>query len=336
MSVIDEEMWEFVQTSELPFVLTRLSDFTIEAASAAYFQQIAVPADQVIGQSIFDLMDEAERPRAREALEALADGTIDFYRTYRPLSRTRTHRSGVYVWSHAIGFGVRRYALTQVRAVESATESPLVESLGYEPVKFAIGIMDRSGVVTSVSNDLDEVIGVDADDFIGRQLLPADKQALWMRFFSAPPSQRGCAMSLPFPPPSRHPFASHLQCLLVCLAGSDSICFIISQEPPQYIPFESSRTAELEQHLVRIAHEVQASGVIGSMNALPDPLRFPQLRALNSKQWDVLTRLLRGDRVPAIAKEMYLSQSAVRNHLSEVFRRFDVHSQSELLALLRS
>jgi len=68
MSVIDEEMWEFVQTSELPFVLTRLSDFTIEAASAAYFQQIAVAADEVIGQSIFDLMDEAERPRAREAL----------------------------------------------------------------------------------------------------------------------------------------------------------------------------------------------------------------------------------------------------------------------------
>lgn len=51
-------MWEFVQTSELPFVLTRLSDFTIEVASAAYFDQIAVPADEVLGASVFNLMDE--------------------------------------------------------------------------------------------------------------------------------------------------------------------------------------------------------------------------------------------------------------------------------------
>jgi DNA-binding NarL/FixJ family response regulator len=98
----------------------------------------------------------------------------------------------------------------------------------------------------------------------------------------------------------------------------------------------TDRISELEQHLRRIAHEVQASGVIGAMATLPDPERFPQLRTLNSRQWDILTRLLRGDRVPTIAEDMYLSQSAVRNHLSEVFRRFDVHSQSELLALLRS
>ena len=92
---------------------------------------------------------------------------------------------------------------------------------------------------------------------------------------------------------------------------------------------------ELEEHLRRIAHEVAASGVIATMPSLPDPTRFPQLRALNSRQWDVLTRLLRGDRVATIAQDLFLSQSAVRNHLSEIFRRFDVHSQSELLALLR-
>ncbi len=333
---IDEEISTFIQTSELPFVLTRLSDFTIEAASAAYFDQVAIPPSEVLGASVFSLMDEDERPRAREALQALADGTVDFYRTYRPLSAARTHRTGVYVWSHAIDFGERRYALTQIRAVDAATESPLVTSLGYEPTSFAIGIMDERGVVTSVSNDLDQVIGVRADDLIGHHLLAPEQRGLWTHFHAAHPSRNGCAMSLPYQAPARSRLAVSTQCLLVCLAGSRSICFILSRNPASVTRASTDRIGELEQHLRRIAHEVQASGVIGAMATLPDPERFPQLRTLNSRQWDILTRLLRGDRVRTIAEDMYLSQSAVRNHLSEVFRRFDVHSQSELLSLLRS
>ena len=343
---IDDEMLEFVEASELPFVLTRLSDYTIQAASAAYFDQIAVPASEVLGASVFSLMDESERARAREALGALADGTIDFYRTYRPLSLSRTHRAGVYVWSHAIDLGPRRYALTQILAVETPAESPLVASLGYEPALFAFGIMDPSGIVTSVSNDLDRVIGVRADELIGHYLLPAHQRQLWSHFHSAHPSAAGCAISLPFEihdglarrsSPSPAPASrSRTQCLLVCLANSDSLCFILSRDPAVRPDTDRDRSAELEGHLLRIAREVQASGVLGAMSSVPDPVRFPQLRTLNSRQWDVLTRLLRGDRVPAIADEMFLSQSAVRNHLSEVFRRFGVHSQSELLALLRS
>jgi DNA-binding CsgD family transcriptional regulator len=45
---------------------------------------------------------------------------------------------------------------------------------------------------------------------------------------------------------------------------------------------------------------------------------------------------LRGKRVATIARMMFISQSTVRNHLSAIFERFGVHSQAELLALLRS
>jgi DNA-binding NarL/FixJ family response regulator len=46
-------------------------------------------------------------------------------------------------------------------------------------------------------------------------------------------------------------------------------------------------------------------------------------------------RLLRGDRVPAIATELFVSQSTVRNPLSAVFRKTGVNSQPELTALPR-
>jgi DNA-binding CsgD family transcriptional regulator len=335
MSVTDQAMWGFVQARELPLVLTRLSDFTIQEATPAYLEQINMSADEVLGCSVFDLMDPEERPRAREALQALADGTIDFYRTYRPLSKTVTHRSGVYLWSHAIDFGERRYALTEARAIQAPTESPLVESLGYEPVTFAVGLMDHSGIVETVSNNVSHVIGIKPDDLIGHELLPPQQRDFWIHFHSGH-QHSGCSMSLSYTPPPPFPDDVVIQCLLICLAGSKSYCFILSREPPQFIQESPSRTAELELRLRRIAQEIQASGVFHDMKRIPDPTRFPELASLNARQWDVLARLLGGDRVATIAHDLYLSPSAVRSYLSEIFRKFGVHSQAELLSLLRS
>ena len=54
------------------------------------------------------------------------------------------------------------------------------------------------------------------------------------------------------------------------------------------------------------------------------------------RQWEVLTRLLQGERVPRIAEELFLSQSTVRNHLADMFKKMGVHSQEELLDLFRA
>jgi DNA-binding NarL/FixJ family response regulator len=94
------------------------------------------------------------------------------------------------------------------------------------------------------------------------------------------------------------------------------------------------RVAQLEQRLWRIASEVQASGIFDSLGTFPDPERFPQLSSLNTRQWEVLSRLLRGERVTAIAQALFVSPSTIRNNLSEIFQIFEVHSQSDLLKLL--
>ena len=60
----------------------------------------------------------------------------------------------------------------------------------------------------------------------------------------------------------------------------------------------------------------------------------PALRELSQRQLEILRRLLRGERVPMIARDLFLSQSTVRNHLSAIYRRLGVHSQAELLARL--
>jgi DNA-binding NarL/FixJ family response regulator len=91
----------------------------------------------------------------------------------------------------------------------------------------------------------------------------------------------------------------------------------------------------LEGHLWRIALEVQAAG-IGDLRELGDGWSWtdPALARLSERQADILRRIVRGERVPAIARELFISQSTVRNHLVAIYRRLGVHSQAELVARL--
>ncbi len=97
----------------------------------------------------------------------------------------------------------------------------------------------------------------------------------------------------------------------------------------------ADRVAELEQHLVRIAREVEAAGLTARGGLIPDVARVPALNDLTSRQWQILTRLLQGERVPTIARAMYLSPSTIRNHLSVIYKRLGVHSQAELIEKLQ-
>jgi DNA-binding CsgD family transcriptional regulator len=97
----------------------------------------------------------------------------------------------------------------------------------------------------------------------------------------------------------------------------------------------ADRVAALERHLTRIAREVEAAGLLARDARIVDPERLSALGDLTPRQWDIVTRLLRGERVPVIAKELYLSPSTVRNYLSALYRKLGVHSQAELIELVR-
>jgi DNA-binding CsgD family transcriptional regulator len=78
---------------------------------------------------------------------------------------------------------------------------------------------------------------------------------------------------------------------------------------------------------------------VASRNGSPDELPLPATRGssrLTSREREVLHLLLDNLRAPAIGRELHLSASAVRNHLSSIYRKHGVSSQAELVDLLRS
>jgi DNA-binding CsgD family transcriptional regulator len=126
--------------------------------------------------------------------------------------------------------------------------------------------------------------------------------------------------------------------LMLPLPGyeANSVAFVLAQTAGEPAGLNSERIAALERHLLRFAAELHAGGWRDAQPLAVDPSRFAALDDLPRRQRDIVDRLLRGERIATIADSMNITTSTVRNHLSQVYAVFGVHSQSELLVLLRT
>lgn len=93
----------------------------------------------------------------------------------------------------------------------------------------------------------------------------------------------------------------------------------------------------LRTSLSRIALDLQSASLLaGRSPAVHPDLHHPDLEDLSKRERDVLARLVDGDRVPAIADNLFISPHTVRNHLKSIFRKLEVSSQSELIERMRN
>jgi DNA-binding NarL/FixJ family response regulator len=125
-----------------------------------------------------------------------------------------------------------------------------------------------------------------------------------------------CSTELTGRPPPQGPQQTALTC---SLSDSDS----------------GTRASHLEQALCKIANTLEEAGILARPYAsLLQPDTPEELRTLSSREKEVLHSLLAGQRVPTIARSLYLSPHTVRNHLKSIFRKLGVRSQTELLEWL--
>src|SRR5579859_1449160 len=125
-----------------------------------------------------------------------------------------------------------------------------------------------------------------------------------------------------------------MQAVPTVLEGDGTTPFAVLVTADQDTPDANGGANDLAGHLRRIADTIEAAVMLAPLVQTADALRVSATTELSTRQWEVVSRLLRGERVATIAAEMYLSQSTVRNHLSAVYRKVGVHSQAELLARL--
>src|SRR5262249_29714651 len=98
----------------------------------------------------------------------------------------------------------------------------------------------------------------------------------------------------------------------------------------------ADRVSELEDHLWRIAIEVQAAGVADGMHRVADEVHLSQLADLSSRQWEVLTALVRGESEADVAASLHLDETSVHDHVTAILEKLGVGSRDELVALFRT
>lgn len=116
------------------------------------------------------------------------------------------------------------------------------------------------------------------------------------------------------------------EAVIVALVPAPSSAFAFIPQGTQLL----SATATAQQRLVRRL----GGGLWDPATQLDsDWLGIGQL---TTREAEIVNLLVAGDRVRSISQQLFLSQSTVRSHLSTIFTKFGVRSQSELLDVLRA
>lgn len=199
-----------------------------------------------------------------------------------------------------------------------------------------LGVASPDWTVRRISVDATGLAGLAPSDLVGSSLLEVvhvgDVDDLQRGAAHALATQRATSVVVNLGTATRR---QHVRVVITPMLGcDDEIGFAIQSTEDDPV---DERAARLEQHLWRIARELEGAGIcIGGLDPPLDPETVPGIGDLSPRQWEVLRRLLAGERVPGIARALYLSRSTVRNHLTAIFAKFGVHSQEELIELLRA
>lgn len=196
-----------------------------------------------------------------------------------------------------------------------------------------VGVVDALWIVQQISVDGHSTLGSAAADVVGASLLhhvhPGDVTDLRTAAQTATTNGTGSALVVKVGGPGHW---TPVRIVVTPMVGGD-VGFAITG-PQREDPHQ--RTSLLEQHLWRIAREIEAAGIGLVHEGEADMAALDGVEELSPRQWEVLQRLLRGERVPGIARALFLSPSTVRNHLTSIFAKVGVHSQEELIQRLRS
>jgi DNA-binding CsgD family transcriptional regulator len=326
-----------VDLLELPITLVDLNDFSIVGASETARRYLVGATGSVIGLSVLQIFAHDDDAEFLGPLRAMQHRDIDFYRAHRVPAHSESTLTPVTTWVRSVDVGDERLALVELAPANEGSRSPIADYLGREPRTMALGITDDSWLITSISSEITELLGAAPNEVAGHHLLDlvpeddAEKLREADQFVNA---QSSVAKTIRIR--GANGGYRRLCCVLTALTTAGGRCFILLPEADPASIGDGLRVAQLEGHLRRIGAEVEASGVLQNVGTLPEASRVERIGELSTRQWEVLARLLRGERVATIARVMFISQSTVRNHLSAIFERFGVHSQAELLALLRS
>ncbi len=331
-----------VRVSPLPVLLLRVSDRRILEVSDSLASIFGAERDEMLRHDVSEFVDDPAA--ARSPLVLVATGDIDGYRrVHRSLRRLDGTALTADIWLSAYNDPPRTFAIAIMLPADAGLLDPApAESADVDDPLLAVGTVDGQWRIDRMSSDIHQLLGIPAEALIGSSIVPvvhpADLPGLQVAVGEAVEGAGGISIRIRLKD-MRGTAGSgkwRLCRAVVSPSGQDPPAFGFAVAPVlavgQALP---DRSMGLEDQLRLIAREVEAAGVTAGLGRMPTALELPILAELSSRELEIVARLLQGDRVPLIARSLFLSESTVRNHLTSVYRKLNVASQQELLLALR-
>lgn len=330
---LDSTLHALVTSAPIPLVLIDLRRRVVVDVSEPMLALLQTSRREVAGRPVSSF--SAKPAETAALLDLLVDGRLDGYQTNRKLLRGDGAVVATTIWARILDpERGRTHALLVVGAASGADHVPATSLDG----PTVIGVVDERWRVTSLSRDIQQLLGVDPGRLEGVDVFAgihrSDHADLLIATAAVITEQRTTSVRLRV----RHRDGRWIRVRLQIALNAGGPPWTYSFTMTPVAANEDGDAGRLEDHLRRIALEVRAAGIArfdGACDPYDDELA-PVVDELSERQWEIVSRLHAGERVPDIARALYLSPSTVRNHLSAVFARFGVHSQAELLRRLRA
>jgi DNA-binding CsgD family transcriptional regulator len=201
-----------------------------------------------------------------------------------------------------------------------------------------IGIMNSDLRIERVSNDTEALFGRSVSELVGTPMLDLiadeDAEGLLDAWKEASVGQRGVTVNLVIRSRVEPiPESLHCEVLLLPLHPSPSCAFV-------FLPTRSdvsgiAVTDDLSAILGRLGRGAQIAELARGVFHGITEREIPGVNSLTTRELEIVTSLLEGNRPPGIARRLFVSQSTVRNHLGSVYAKVGVNSQQELIDLFR-
>ncbi len=325
-----EELDEIVTSLEglpVPAILTELRTRTLVAVNELAAQTFGAPVRDLIGDDVLPHIDPADRDAARVAYAALADKAIDGYQVRRRIVKPDGEVLTVSISGRRIdgpnqiyGLWILLPGLEHTDAVDLTTRMPDI----------VLAITDHDWRIEYMSTDA-ELLGVKGSELRGFPLMGLIHPSSITDFLAAltRTSVDHVAVTVLTRMRVGQDGWEERYCLInrMCEHDPPRLGIVISAVPAKGTLSGSEVVAQARH----CAEDVHARN---HLDALPSLKALPMGNELSARQTEIVARLIWGERVPEIAKSMYLSPSTVRNHLVAIYRKVGVHSQAELLAAL--
>jgi len=203
-----------------------------------------------------------------------------------------------------------------------------------------VGTADANLLIERISIDAEELFERPVTEILGKPLTDllakTDEAKCRAALSEASASQCGVTLTADVRFPDSDPERPHLGCelLILPLEPSPSCAFV-------FLPMASgvsgvAASDELSDILARLGRGAEIAQLARGVLSGTTERDVPGLGLLTTRELEIVGRLLDGDRPPAIAVRLFLTQSTVRNHLASVFGKLRVNSQQEVLDLFRN